>query len=196
MPIYRSTPLAVVTILLTVLAASVARAAAGDPLPGLSPTDAAAFTAGREAFSRTEDVADGLGPLFNDTSCAACHDGPAVGGTNQRLETRFGRATAAGFDAMASAGGSLMQDHAIGGPWPLPGGGAVTFLPEVVPPAANVVAHRRTTPLFGLGLVEAVPDAELRLLAALEAARTPATAGRAAVVTDLVTGARAVGRFG
>jgi CxxC motif-containing protein (DUF1111 family) len=43
-------------------------------------------------------------------------------------------------------------------------------------PDAGLVARRRTTPLFGLGLLEALPDAELPRLAALEAARTPAIA--------------------
>jgi hypothetical protein len=36
---------------------------------------------------------------------------------------------------------------------------------EVVPAEANVVARRRTTPLFGLDLVDAVPDENLREIA-------------------------------
>jgi len=37
-----------------------------------------------------------------------------------------------------------------------------------VPPEATIVAKRRTTPLFGLGLVDAVPDATFQAIAALE----------------------------
>ena len=64
----------------------------GDPLQGLSASDLARFEAGQDEFTDVETVADGLGPVFNEASCAACHVGPngAIGGTNQRLETRFG----------------------------------------------------------------------------------------------------------
>ena len=72
----------------------------------------------------------------------------------------------------------------------------VNFVGEVVPPEANVVAHRRTNPLFGLGLVDAVPDQFLPDLAQFEQDFTPATAGRAHVLTDVFSGQPRVGRFG
>src|ERR1700682_868067 len=140
------------------------RTAFGDPLPGLTADELALFEAGKAVFQETETVENGLGPVFNEASCVACHLGPAVGGSTGRFETRFGRRNDSGaFDPLAAEGGSLLQDHAIGA---VPG---FTFLPEMVPAAANVVAKRRTTPLFGLGLVDATPDAELRALAALQA---------------------------
>ena len=89
----------------------------GAPLPGLGAEELALFEEGRTAFMQEEDVADGLGPVFNEASCVACHLGPgsAVGGSNGRLETRFGKANADGtFDSLAAKGGSLLQDHAIG----------------------------------------------------------------------------------
>ena len=49
----------------------------------------------------------------------------------------------------------------------------VNFVGEVVPAVANVVAMRRTTPLFGLGLVDAVPDQFLEDLAQFEQEFTP-----------------------
>jgi CxxC motif-containing protein (DUF1111 family) len=58
------------------------------------------------------------------------------------------------------------------------------------------VAKRRANPLFGLGLVDAVPDETLQEVARLEQAVTPATAGRANVVTDVASGQPRVGRFG
>lgn len=167
----------------------------GSPLPGLTSDQLTRFTQGQDAFSTVEGVTDGLGPVFNDNACAACHTAmvsgaPVVGGTNARVETRFGRQTATGFDPLLILGGSLIQEKGIGAV-----SGAV-FNGETVPAEANVVAKRRTTPLFGLGLVDAVPDQAFKNLAALERMLTPATAGTVALVTNLSTGSLSVGKFG
>ncbi len=170
-----------------------AAASPGDPLPGLTASQLARFQAGRAAFVQTEDAARGLGPVFNEASCAACHAGPdgAAGGTNQRIETRFGRVDASGnFDPMIAQGGSLLQDYGIG---EVAGG---YYAPEVVPEGANVIAGRRTTPLFGLGLVDAVSDDTFRALALLQKLVRPAIAGKVSVVTSVATGKPSVGKFG
>src|SRR5947208_267349 len=52
------------------------------------------------------------------------------------------------------------------------------------------------TPLFGLGLVDAVPDGDFFLIAAQEAQHNDGTAGRVHMVPDLVHGGTAVGKFG
>src|SRR5205085_3012384 len=127
---------------------------------------------------------------FNGTSCAGCHAGGATGGGGDTVETRFGKITNGAFDPMPAEGGSLIQTTGIGAQ------GTCTFAGEVVPPDATIVAGRRTTPLFGLGLVDALPDVKLLALADREARWHPATAGRANVVTDVTTGQPAVGRFG
>lgn len=165
----------------------------GGPLPDLTPAQLAEFEAGRAKFTRTETVADGLGPVFNEASCVACHVGPggAPGGGNGRLEHRFGRSANGVFDPLVAQGGSLQQDHAIGSV-----ADGYVFVPEIVPPQANVVAGRRTTPLYGLGLVDAVPDSTFISLAQLQALITPATAGTVAWDDDLATGKKAVGKFG
>jgi CxxC motif-containing protein (DUF1111 family) len=74
--------------------------------------------------------------------------------------------------------------------------GTCDFIGDGVPPQATIVAERRTTPLFGLGLVDAVPDATFIRLAAMQARRQPATAGRPNMVVDITTGQMAVGKFG
>jgi CxxC motif-containing protein (DUF1111 family) len=137
-----------------------------------------------------EDVADGLGPVFNGDSCAGCHNAGGIGGGSATLETRFGARAGGVFDPMASHGGSLIQIDGIGAQ------GICTFAGELVPAEATVAAGRRTTPLFGLGLVDAVPDVLFVALAAYQQRYQPATAGRVHWVTDAVTGKRAVGRFG
>ena len=67
---------------------------------------------------------------------------------------------------------------------------------DAIPSSATIVAHRRTPPLFGLGFVDAVPDSDFFALATKEAARHDGTAGHVSVVTDLVHGGTAVGKFG
>ena len=66
----------------------------------------------------------------------------------------------------------------------------------VIPAEANVVARRAPIPLFGGGLVEAVPDDTLLALADPFDRDGDGISGRAAVIVDKATGQRRVGRFG
>ncbi|HUL49646.1 MAG TPA: di-heme oxidoredictase family protein [Gemmatimonadales bacterium] len=168
-------------------------AALGAPLHGLTADEQARFAAGVAEFEDAEEPDEGLGPVFNEASCSSCHAAP-LGGTTGRAETRFGRVSNGIFDPLANLGGSLIQDHAIG--LVHTSAGDFTYVPEVVPPSANVAALRITTPLFGLGLVDAVPDAELLQLARLEARLAPSTQGTPSMTTEILTGKTRVGRFG
>ncbi|MBX9585187.1 MAG: hypothetical protein K2X87_33185 [Gemmataceae bacterium] len=162
----------------------------GDPLPGLTADELARFHAGKEAFEEVEGVADGVGPVFNGSSCAECHNGEATGGGNATLSTRIGAVVDGRFDPLVRFGGPTLQTRGIVG---LQG---YEYAGEVVPPEATVVARRRSPPLFGLGLVDAVPDDTFRELARQQHDRDPATAGRPNLVPDLRTGDTVVGRFG
>jgi CxxC motif-containing protein (DUF1111 family) len=163
----------------------------GEPLPGLTADQLARFNAGKADFSEVETVEEGLGPVFNDSSCANCHNIAAVGGGGTVLETRFGKMRSDGtFDPMSEFGGSLIQKFGIGTETDC------TYVPEVVPDSATIRADRRTTALFGLGLVDAVPDSTFYALAAIERALPDKTAGTVSVVTNLTTGQLAVGKFG
>ncbi len=161
----------------------------GDALPGLTTDELRRFDEGRTAFATVEGVADGLGPVFNGTSCGGCHAVGAVGGGSETLETRFGTTTRGVFDPLAALGGSLIQSQGIGVQ------GACNFVGETVP-AGAIQAQRRTTPLFGLGLVDAVPDATFVALARAQSSHSPRIAGRPSMVTDIVGGATVVGKFG
>ena len=168
--------------------------AVGKPLDGLTPTLTAAFNAGARAFTKRYEIADGLGPVFNDESCSDCHRTPTVGGAGNRLVTRFGRVDDGVFDPLVGLGGSLVQTRGIGSvttPF-----GSFVFDGERVPPDATVTAHRRTTGLQGLGLIDAVSDDAWIAIARAEAAADPATAGRPSIVLDLLTRLPAVGKFG
>src|SRR5437868_14912624 len=68
----------------------------GHPVPGLTPIALALFSAGRDVFLDEFVETDGLGPAFNGTSCAACHNVPAIGGTGVILETHAAYRDASG----------------------------------------------------------------------------------------------------
>jgi CxxC motif-containing protein (DUF1111 family) len=161
--------------------------APGDPLPGLTPAEFELFSIGLEDFLEVEDAEEGLGPAFNGTSCGGCHNVPAVGGISPVAELRAGRVDASGtysdFDPDA---GSLFQLFSI------PTHGCQV----VIPATANVIARRVPIPLFGAGLVEAIPDETLLALAdPLDLDRSPRR-GRAGIVEDVESGEMRVGRFG
>lgn len=173
-------------MLLTGSATAVAPPKFGDPLSGLTKDEMNLFSEGREDFMEEEKPEDGLGPVFNDVSCAACHSNPVVGGDSNVLETRFGRIVKKKFDAMNEFGGSLIQSQGIG----VCGGG------ETVPDEATIKAGRKTTPLFGLGLVDNVPDSLLDEIAEDQKRNHPDVAGTANRVKDVASGQNRTGRFG
>ena len=155
----------------------------GDPLPGLTVEQTNLFLDGKDDFEKTEDVAGGLGPIFNRDSCVACHSSPATGGASAINVTRFGMTVNGKFDSLDSLGGSLLQENAI-----------TPEAQEFVPSIANVVIHRNSTPLFGLGLIDAIPDSEIVRNA--KAYPNEHIKGRVGWVTDVVSGKRMAGRFG
>jgi len=157
----------------------------GDPLPGLSAVDLALFEEGKEDFEEVEEVADGLGPIFNARGCAECHTFPATGGGSAVNEVRFGRSSHGVFDDLASQGGSLLQLFAIR-----------PECQELLPTSANRVGFRQSTPLFGAGMVEAIPDGKIEANAMFQRVRHSEQAGRVSYVTSLSDGTMRVGRFG
>jgi CxxC motif-containing protein (DUF1111 family) len=157
----------------------------GDPLPGLTPREFEEFSVGRDDFSEVEETDEGLGPAFNGAGCATCHNIPAVGGANPIGEIRAGRRREDGtFEELT--GGTLFHlfsipDHRC--------------QPQI-PAEANVIARRIAIPLFGAGLVEAVPDEVLIALEDPHDRDRDGISGRAAIVRDVGTGETRVGRFG
>jgi CxxC motif-containing protein (DUF1111 family) len=55
---------------------------AGQALSTLSASQSQFFHDGQARFSEVEQVANGLGPTYNSTSCASCHAQPVAGGTS------------------------------------------------------------------------------------------------------------------
>ena len=114
------------------------------PFPDLTPAELAAFVEGDRAFGQAFAPRDGLGPIFNNVSCASCHSGDGRGVLSNAL-TRF----SLGTDPALDLGGPQLQDRAIPG-----------AEPEVLPNGVDVTL-RLPPPVFGVGLIEAIPDAAI-----------------------------------
>jgi len=70
------------------------------------------FAADKDTFEEREQLADGLGPLYNAQSCAECHQTPDTGAASQISEFRAGHNDAFG-NFVDAPGGSLINDRAI-----------------------------------------------------------------------------------
>jgi CxxC motif-containing protein (DUF1111 family) len=157
----------------------------GDPLPGLTPKEFEEFTLGLADFSEFEEAEEGLGPAYNGTGCAACHSIPVIGGSNPVGEVRAGyRDNAGQFHELS--GGTLFHLFAIPDHRCQPS----------IPAEANVIARRVPIPLFGAGLVEAIPDESILALEDPTDRNRDGARGRAAIIVDRASGERRVGRFG
>jgi CxxC motif-containing protein (DUF1111 family) len=168
-------------------------AGAGGPLPGLSSTQAAFFTAGADDFAEAEEVADGLGPRMNANGCGSCHIQPALGGSSPHPQVgtppfgnvpnpQFGFATENGAADSAPpfirADGPVREARFVRNPDGSPDGGVHALFtitgragadagctlrqPDFVSQMRNNnVIFRIPTPVFGGGLMEAIPDSAL-----------------------------------
>ncbi len=162
-------------------------------------------------------VHGGLGPLYNETGCVACHarDGRTPGALLLRVSVPG--ADAHGGPRPAPHVGLQVQDRAVFGQVPearvdvtwterterLADGTEVTLrvptyslgsTAQPLPPDL-LVSPRAPRPVFGLGLLEAVPDSALVALAARQA-RDGEVSGRVNAVWDPVEQRQRVGRFG
>src|SRR5687768_1734198 len=163
------------------------RSALGTPLSGITPVEFQEFRLGLDDFLEVEASEEGLGPAFNGTSCAVCHSIPTIGGAGTMAELRAGRRNASGeFETLDASGDTLFHMFSV------PGHGCQPVLPE----DTTVFARRVPIPLFGAGLVEAIPDETLMALDDAEDRNRDGVSGRAALVIDVATGERRVGRFG
>ena len=110
------------------------------PFDMLSNDLNSAFFRGEEAFMRGFTVQEGLGPIFNNNSCVACHPGNGRGTPDLAL-IRFSM----GHDLIPELGGPQFQDKAIPG------------VPYEIIPAGVDKSVRLPPPVFGMGLIENIP---------------------------------------
>jgi CxxC motif-containing protein (DUF1111 family) len=151
---------------------------AGGPLPGLLGTERAFFQAGLAAFLEVETVKEGLGPRFNLDSCGGCHAHPSTGGSSPNVNPQVAVASKAGARNIVPAfitlngpvrevrfksktdgtpDGGVHNLYTIAGRGDAPGCALVQ--PDFKGEAArDNLIFRIPTPVFGAGLIEAIPD--------------------------------------
>lgn len=170
------------------------------PILGLDDALVRAFNDGDLSFGTPLRVADGLGPLYTRSSCAACHDSGVRGpGLVQKMAV-----VEADGVTPAEDQSKLSFGHTV---HPLTAGGGRS---PIVPPSGDAsvkVSTRVGPPVIGRGYMEAISDREIERVAALQAASGDVQ-GRVNYVsyasepnTDLrfhayQLGDRVIGRFG
>ncbi len=141
-------------------------ASLGMALPGLDAAQRRRFEMGRGVFATVFTAETGLGPLFNSVGCANCHEVPVVGGSGGNDEEEGGEdvevhatafhGTGARCDDLAAVGGQVIQKQITPAYSDF-----LQMTAEPIPAAATDSGHRTTPDLFGFGLLDAVPDAEI-----------------------------------
>ena len=159
------------------------------PLQGLNANELAWFNKGAEIFREVDSVSgtqpgaagSGLGPRFNGNSCSQCHAHPVVGGSSPRLNPQVGMATQYGATnrvpdfirqngpirvvrLVRKADGS--PDGGVHALFTITGRADASGCNIAQPDFAaqvqrNNAIFRIPTPLFGGGLMEAIPDSAI-----------------------------------
>lgn len=187
----------------------------GAVLPGLQVSDPNLLNEARAAFTRVAGMSDGLGPIFSERACGNCHQEGALGGSGPNTERRFGTFVDGIFDPLDELGGSLRQLFSVANfnnP-NLPassrgrcqsGNPTLCCVPVEQEPAEATVSNvgRISTALFGLGLIDSIPDSFFAGIAAAQPPPIRGVANRVVISlpnpgdpTQVLLGTR-IGRFG
>ncbi len=136
----------------------------GEPLRLLTADQLVLFERGSGVFQAVFTPETGLGPLFNSTGCAGCHESPVVGGGGgdpaeegaEDVEIHATSFEGGVCDNLSATGGPVVQQQVT--PALLDASGIEA---EPVPAGATATARRTTPDLLGFGLLDAVPAAEI-----------------------------------
>ena len=166
-----------------------------------SPVATAFDTAGLGAklFAREFSPVEGLGPLFNQRSCVACHNEPSIGGSSS-VETNFALRIARStrnngrVEPLDDVHGPVARRHSthelLSG---IAAGNGDRLAPRVgIPRDANVVSIRMPSALYAVGALDAIPDAAILAHAV---SKGDGIRGRPNRVRD-ASGELRVGRYG
>ena len=136
----------------------------GDPRADLTADELAAFERGKVLFSKRFKPSEGLGPLYNATSCASCHSAPVVGGGSDLYRN---------FYVGVWGINPSFQFNLPGLPSPVvpafgtPASPTFTLegqraaLPATISGLTVTQAQRNSIPIFGTGLFEFISNATI-----------------------------------
>jgi CxxC motif-containing protein (DUF1111 family) len=154
----------------------------GDPVPGLTADQSTLFFLGQVNFAEVENLGNGLGPRFNLDSCQGCHIFPTHGGSSPPVNPQPTVATAFGaknvMPTFITANGPIREarfkflpngqrDGGVHSLFVIAGrvdaAGSAAGCTAVQEDFNTQFAHgnvslRIPTPVFGAGLMEAIPD--------------------------------------
>lgn len=122
----------------------------GAPLPSATEAQLEAFERGREVALRRFTPAEGLGPEFNVTFCAACHEKPVLGGGASHYRDFLLVGDEIAPDTIVLRGKNGVQRQ-----FSLEAGRAPSD------PLTDTSATRNPIPFFGVGLLAEIPDTEI-----------------------------------
>jgi CxxC motif-containing protein (DUF1111 family) len=155
------------------------------------------FARDQQVYEQNKAVADGLGPVYNATSCVMCHQNPNSGAAGQITELRVGHHDANGNFVNPTifindgkntiTGRSIVNDRAIG-----------PQAQEYIPETENIRALRATLNTLGDGFVEAIDDNTLIAIAAAQPKLSEGRVNGEVVQAPIfeAPGQTRVGRFG
>jgi len=166
--------------------------------------DDATHQSDQAKFEETENISNGLGPLYNAQSCRECHQNPVSGAASQVSELRVGHLgldkrfrnpdipIAHGTEVIS--GRSLVNERAICPSGAFPD----TEIQERVPQTETIRTLRLSLNVLGDGFVEAVADQTLINLAEQQCKSSHRKICGQVLKVPIVEapGQMAVGRFG
>lgn len=131
----------------------------GEPLKGLSADLLYKFNVGRAFFNRIILPDQGLGPIFNSTSCGDCHtDGGASNASHAEVIKFAALDQNSNFISLQSLGGPTKQGFTTDYNNSLCG----ESLPDTLPAGQTLfTTSRKPTPMNGNGLLETLPDSDI-----------------------------------
>jgi CxxC motif-containing protein (DUF1111 family) len=157
-------PLVLLSLLFVAAATNSPEAPTGFDNKTNGMVDDATHQADQTKFEEVEQIADGLGPLYNAQSCRECHQNPVSGAASQVSEARVGHKGADGHfrdpeipinhGTEIIKGRSLVNDRAICPNAAFPD----KEIQERVPGTETIRTTRMSLNLLGDGFVEAVAD--------------------------------------
>jgi CxxC motif-containing protein (DUF1111 family) len=122
----------------------------GSPLPSATQDEVTAFERGRTLALRRFTPEDGLGPEFNLTFCAGCHEKPVFGGSASHYRDFLLVGNKLSTGTVVPRGKNGVQRH-----FSLDSGRAASD------ELTNISATRNPIPFFGAGLLAEIPDDEI-----------------------------------